>query len=94
MSSETEAKMLQKLDELEQRDGELPSFVQLYRQLLRLQSEVRSQLTTPEANLGQDVVSDRLTQGIPLLSFDDLTLDWAQVQALLQEILTLEENME
>ena len=87
MSSETEAKILQKLDELEQRDGELPSFVQLYRQVLRLQSEVRSQLTTPKSNLGQDVVSDRLSQGIPLLPFEDLLLDWAQVQVLLQEII-------
>lgn len=87
MSSETETKILQKLDEMGQREGELPSFVQLYRQVLRLQSEVRSQLATPKSNLGQDVVSDRLSQGIPLLPFEDLLLDWAQVQALLQEII-------
>ena len=87
MSAGIEAKILQKLDELGQREGELPSFVQLYRQVLRLQSEVRSQLTTPKPNLGQDVVSDRLSQGIPLLSFENLLLDWAQVQALLQEII-------
>ena len=87
MSSETEVKMLQKLDELEQRDGKLPGFIQLYRQLLRLQSEAGSQLTTLEPNLGQDVVSDRLSQGVPLLSFEDLLLDGAQVQALLQEII-------
>ncbi|HEY86711.1 MAG TPA: formate dehydrogenase accessory protein FdhE [Dehalococcoidia bacterium] len=87
MSSETEVKMLQKLDELEQRDGKLPGFIQLYRQLLRLQSEVGSQLTTLELNLGEDVVSDRLSQGVPLLSFEDLLLDGAQVQALLQEII-------
>jgi len=87
MSSETEAKMLQKLDELEQREGELPSFVQLYRQVLRLQAEARSRLTTPKPKLAEDVISSRLSQGIPLLSFEDLSLDWAQVQALLQEII-------
>lgn len=87
MSSETEAKMLQKLDELEQREGELPSFVQLYRQWLRLQSEARSRFTTPKPNLGEDVISNRLTQGIPLLSFEDLSLDWAQVQGLCREII-------
>lgn len=90
MSSETEAKILLKLDELEQKEGELPSFVQLYRQLLRLQSEARSQFTTPKPNLSENVISDRLNQGIPLLSFQDLSLDWAQVQGLLQEtILTV-----
>jgi len=82
-----EVKMLQKLDELEQGEGELPSFVQLYRQLLRLQSEARSQLTTPETNLSQDIVSNRLTQGAPLLSFDDLSLDWIQVKSLSRKII-------
>jgi len=87
MSSETEAKMLQRLDELEQREGKLPSFVQLYRKLLRIQNEARSRFTTPELKLAEDVISDRLTQGIPLLSFEDLSLDWAQVQGLFQEII-------
>lgn len=87
MSAGIEAKMLQKLDELGRGEGKLPSFVQLYCQLLRLQSEVRSRFTTPKPKLAEDVISERLTQGIPLLSFEDLSLDWAQVQALLQEII-------
>jgi FdhE protein len=86
MSSEIEAKILQKLDELEQKEGELPSFVQLYRQWLQLQSEARSRFTTPKPNLGADVIPNRLTQGIPLLSFKDLSLDWAQLEGLCQEI--------
>lgn len=89
MSSKTEAKMLQKLDELEQSEGELPSFVQLYRQLLRVQSEARSRFTVPKLSLSEDVISSRLSQGIPLLSFEDLSLDWAQVQGLFQEIIRL-----
>lgn len=87
MSSETEAKILQRLDELEQSEGELPSFVQLYRQLLRLQSEARLRFTTPKLKLAEDVISDRLSQGIPLLSFEGLSLDWAQVRGLFQEII-------
>jgi len=81
--------MLQKLDELEQREGELPSFVQLYRQLLRVQSGARSRFASPKPSLPEDVISSRLSQGIPLLSFEDLSLDWAQVQALFQEIIRL-----
>jgi len=87
MSSETEAKILQKLDELEQREGELPGFVQLYRQLLRIQSEARLRFTTPKPKLAEDVISARLSQGISLLSFEDLLLDWAQVRGLFQEII-------
>jgi len=86
MSPETEAKILHKLDELEPREGEGRKLVQLYRQLLRLQSKARSQFSTPKLNLGTDVISNRLTKGLPLLSFDDLALDWAQVQRLFREI--------
>ena len=87
MSLETEANMLQKLNELEQNEGELPSFIQLYRQLLRLQSEARSRFTIPKPNLGEEVISDRLAQGIPLLSVEDLSLDLAQLKGLCQEII-------
>jgi len=87
MSSETEVRVLQKLDELEQKEGELPSFVQLYRQLLRLQSDARTWFIISEPNLSQDVISDRLTQGVPLLAFEDLSLDWKQLQGLGQEII-------
>jgi len=86
-SCEAEAKILQRLDELEQREGKLPSFIQLYRQWLRLQGEARLRFTTLKLNLGDEVISSRLTQGIPLLSFEDLSLDWAQVKDLSQKII-------
>jgi len=84
--SSKETKMLQKLGELEQKEGGLPSFVQLYRELLRIQSKARGRLTAAKPKLADDVISTRLSQGIPLLTFDGLLLDWSQVRSLLQEI--------
>jgi FdhE protein len=89
MSSAMEDKMLRKLDKLEQEEGELPGFIQLYRQLLRLQSQTGSQIITPKPKLTKSVISKRLSQGIPLLSFEDWSLDWEQVQGLLQEVIRI-----
>jgi len=88
-SHETEAKILKKLEELEQSKGEIPGFVQIYRQLLKVQSAARSQFTVPQLELSESVTSERLTQGVPLLSFEDLLLDWAQVRDLCQEIINV-----
>ena len=71
-SHETEAKILKKLEELEQSESEIPGFIQIYRQLLKLQSEARSRFTAPQLELSESVISERLTQGVPLLSFEDL----------------------
>jgi len=89
MSSAMEVKMLQKLDKLEQQEGGLPGFIQLYRQLLRLQSQAGSQIITPKPKLAKNVISKRLSQGIPLLSFEDWSLDWEKVQGLLQEVIRI-----
>ena len=81
--------MLQKLDKLEQGEGGLPGFIQLYRQLLRLQSQAGSQIITPKPKLAKNVISKRLSKGIPLLSFEDWSLDWEKVQGLLQEVIRI-----
>jgi FdhE protein len=84
-----EVKMLQELDKLEQQEGRLPGFIQLYRQLLRLQIQVGAQIITPRPKLAKNVISRRLSQGIPLLSFEDWLLDWDKVGALLQEVVRI-----
>lgn len=89
MSSAMEVKMLQKLDKLEQEEGELPGFIQLYRQLLRLQSQAGSQIIAPKPKLAKNVISKRLSKGIPLLSFENWSLDWEKVQGLLQEVIRI-----
>jgi len=90
-SYETEVKVLRKLEELEQSKGKIPDFVQIYRQLLKLQGAARSRFTGVRLALSEGDISARLTEGIPLLSFQDLALDWAQVRDFCQEIIDVVE---
>ncbi len=86
-----EAQIVQKLEEWEQREGELPSFVKLYCELLCIQSKAKTAFMASrqgfhDSIIPQAAISDRLTQGSPLLPFSDLSLDWEQVKAVFQEV--------
>lgn len=89
MKREAESRILQRLEEWAQREGQLPDFVELYRQLVRIQSEARSQFTLPKPSLARSTVLERSYQGIPLLSFQELVLNWEQVANLAQEVIPL-----
>lgn len=90
MFSGTEAQILQKLDEWEQREGELPSFIQLCFELLRIQARAKTQFASSKANFADSIilhaVVDRLASGAPLLTFKDFIFDWEQVKAVFQEV--------
>ncbi|MFC1924862.1 formate dehydrogenase accessory protein FdhE [Chloroflexota bacterium] len=72
--------ILQRLGEWRQKDGSLPQPIELYSRLLHLQTSLRSSLTVPEPSLSEEAVLSQLRQGLPLLNFDDLMLDWKLVQ--------------
>lgn len=89
MTREAESKILERLEEWEQRDGQLPEFVGLYRQLVRIQSEAKSRFAVPKLSLSADTISERCSQGVPLLSFQELSPHWAQLENLVQEVIPL-----
>jgi FdhE protein len=87
MAREIDIKVLKKLDEW---DKESPSGpIELYLRLVRLQTESKSDIKLPDALLSHEVISERLSNAIPLLTFDDLVLDWAKIESLLREALTI-----
>ena len=83
------SKMLKRLDELQQSEGLLPEFAELYRHLLQIQTDMESHIPTPQPILSQAEVIDRLKQGTPLLEWQALSLDWSVLQDLFQEIVAV-----
>lgn len=71
------SQIIKRLDEEERKEGSLPPVLQFYRHLLVIQSETGQRLGTPDFRLSDTVIKERFGQGIPLLSFDDIELDWA-----------------
>lgn len=84
--NEIERKILRRLQEWEQREGQLPRFIQLYRELLQIQSEAKSRITVVTPSFAGAPLRDRLREGVPLLSFEDFCPDWDQVQTIFEEV--------
>ena len=79
-------KILIKLEEWEQKDGQLPGSIKLYRELLQIQSRVKSGISIVKPDLVEDLVRDRLHRGIPLLSFKSFSPDWHEVQSVFEQV--------
>lgn len=79
-------KILAKLGEWSQKEGPLPYHIDAYGRLLRLQVEAKSRIAAPGLALDREPVSGRLRQGIPIVSFEDLSLDWSLVQELFRSV--------
>ena len=88
MISEIGSRIMDRLQEWEQSKGQLPRFFQFYRELLQIQSEAKPYIMVEKSRLAEGSVANRLTEGIPLLLFEDLGLDWDQVQTVLARVVT------
>jgi len=79
-------KILTKLGEWSQKEGPLPHHIDAYGRLLRLQVEAKSRIAAPGLALDRELVSGRLRQGTPIVSFEDLSLDWPLMQELFRSV--------
>lgn len=84
-----DSKILKRLQERERKGGPLPKSLEFYRRLLHIQGEVRSFIGAPVLDLSEEFISDRMRRGIPLLGFDDLSIDWSLLQSLFKEVTAL-----
>ncbi len=86
MTSQVDSKVLHRLQEWEQKGGELPRLIQFYRELLQIQSEAKSRIIVKKPRFVEGLVRDRLSEGIPLLLFEDFSPDWRQVQMVFEQV--------
>lgn len=81
MSVGVAGKMLKKLEGWTEKVEASPELVEFYRRLLRIQSIAERRVGMPQLDLNSEDISDRLDQGLPLIGFDELDLDWSLLQA-------------
>ena len=78
------------LEEKERKEGTLPKLLEFYRKLLRVQSQVEKKLASRlEPGLSRDAISKRINNGVPLISFDELALDWQLLVNTFNEVINL-----
>ena len=86
MTIEKDSKILSKLEEWEKNKECDPKFLEFYQKLLGIQSGAEQLFGTPALALGKKTADSRIEQGLPLVSFDELTFDWALLQGVFSEI--------
>jgi FdhE protein len=83
------SQILHRLDRQEKEEGALPLLLQFYRELLQIQSKAAREFGTAAINLSDKTLRDRLLQGIPMLGFADLTLNWSLLRKLFSNVAAL-----
>jgi len=75
------------LEEKERKEGTLPELLKFYQQLLRVQSQVEKKLSSRlEPSLSREAINKRIDNGVPLISFNELAIDWQLLAATFDEI--------
>lgn len=77
---------MNRLEEWALTEGSLPRFLELFRELSRLQVETQSRVRVSNPDLAEGAIADKLRQGVQLLAFDKLALDWALVQGMFESV--------
>ena len=78
--------ILRKLEEWRQKEEVNPELIEFYRKLLHIQSRAERRIGIPEPGLTSEASSERIEQGLPLIGFDDLALDWLLLQEIFVEV--------
>jgi FdhE protein len=87
VTEDTTSKILKKLAELEKEGGSLPLLLEFYRKLLQIQSRAQKRIGIPEPGLSNEAIRQRTQNGLPLVSFNELVLDWTSVRGVFVEVM-------
>ena len=79
--------LIKHLEEKENKEGALSPILQFHQKLLRVQSGVEQKIASlPKPNPGSEAIGERLANGRPLLTFDELALDWPRLWEAFTEV--------
>src|SRR4030042_5672379 len=86
VKEDTAIKILSKLEEQEREEENLPLLLEFYRKLVQLQTSAQKRIVKPVPELDREAICKRLQKGLPLLSYNDLTLDWPLAQDIFGQV--------
>jgi len=87
VTSGTDGEILKRREEWGKKQGGCPpEFLEFYQRLLGIQSGAEERIGTPEPSLSRKALNERIEQGLPLISFDELALDWLLLEGVFAEV--------
>jgi len=87
MGRDTDKRVLERLDQW--RKDSLPGPIELYARLMRIQTEAKASISLDSPRTTAEAIPERMRSGSPLLTFDELELDWEMVDALFSKALSV-----
>lgn len=85
----TSSAIVEKLDAMEKEEGSLPSLLQFYRELARIQARVGQELKKPDPGFSGEEILQRTNEGKPLVAGGEFRFDWPLLQRTSQDIANL-----
>ncbi len=86
MTAGTDGKVLKRLEEWTKEEETPSRFLKFYQRLLRIQSRTAERIGIPKPTLKSKASHKRIESGWPLISFDELDLDWPLLQDVFTEV--------
>ena len=81
--------IIKKLEELKEEEKTLPQILEFYEKLLRIQTRVGQRIDVPNPSARSEAISKQPERGKPLITFDELALDWALLRDTFEEVVSL-----
>ena len=81
--------IIQKLEKQEGEEGNLSPLLEFYLKLLRIHLEAEQHISAPKLALTGKAIGSRIEQGQPLVTFDELNLDWMLLRGIGEGVIGL-----
>ncbi len=81
--------ILKKLQNQEKEEGKLPLLLEFYKKLTQVQASARKRSGKLEPTISSDAIQSRIVRGQPLVSFDELSLDWPLIRDVFTRVITV-----
>ncbi len=78
-------RILSRLEDWQEREGPLPEPIGFYRDLLRIQVEAGERIPRTGPRATRTEIAAQIRQGVPLLKWDALSVDWDVFAAVVEE---------
>lgn len=88
MAEARDNEIAQRLEEEGKKRGLPPRLLEFYRRLFGIQYRAEQRIGIARPGLSREAINERIDQGLSLISFDELALDWPLLKDIFTEVTT------
>lgn len=89
MATGTDNEIVKRLEKEGKEKGLHPRYSEFYQGLLRIQSEAEQRINIIKPGLQREAIENRVRRGLPLIRFDELTLDWPLLNDIFAKVIAI-----